>query len=428
MNDDETAHLLDSLAEGVESRAPLQDILRAGRVAARRRRAQRFVTGAVAAVVLVAGATTAVQGFAGNDRPASDVPASGDADPVLTVAPGMRLVGIGRVVLEVPETWGTQEVACSGQPVVDTIYFESTSDLCLVYVDQDRTSSVGLFRLDTPRGRAEASFADTEESMINGMSAFRGPARCPDDIPTEQCIGFAETELIVVPSEGVVLTIRAGGDADADIDSLRLLPEGYTTVPYIEPGTPNGPAGNLILGARLRVDQAWEPAPGGYSGRIPVTVVAPEAGSVVAVGSIVTIDRLDRPEASADPGTDEVPSALFDHLTFTLTLAPPNANGVVRSQLRVQNPTSRTITDPGCRVFANYSFGVVPAEDPDGSLPGMTLTRCMGPQDLPPGYDESLPGPTFDVTNLPPGDYLASMDYRDLRSQRLTAPLQVPPR
>lgn len=75
---------------------------------------------------------------------------------------------------------------------------------------------------------------------------------------------------------------------------------------------------------------------------------------------------------------------------------------------------------------ANYSFGVVPVDQPDATLDGRVETKCTGAQELPAGFTATFEGPTFNIRGLRAGDYIATIDFGDARSKRLVVPLTVP--
>lgn len=159
---------------------------------------------------------------------------------------------------------------------------------------------------------------------------------------------------------------------------------------------------------------------------------------VVLVGGLVvqqastggTDSTAERPSIAA---TESVPSAStpnqdggpasaerqLDPLTFTLLLGTPRGDRLP-SRLRVENNSGDTVTDPACLVFANYSFGVVRATQPGTTLKGRVETRCSGPQRIPNGYSETSKGPTFLLRGFPSGEYLATIDFGNARSDRLS--------
>jgi hypothetical protein len=122
MNDEEVRRLLGRLADRADvGPAPVGDLLRAGRSAERRKRRATIFGAAAASLALIVGGF-AVDHSVTRDRPgnvgvsATSPSAASSLPPVID---GMRWVGMGRVVVAVPDTWGTGEVRC-GQPLGDT--------------------------------------------------------------------------------------------------------------------------------------------------------------------------------------------------------------------------------------------------------------------------------------------------------------------
>lgn len=122
---------------------------------------------------------------------------------------------------------------------------------------------------------------------------------------------------------------------------------------------------------------------------------------------------------------ESVPAgALLDPLTVTLDLGSPRPDGRIPSSITLVNDSARTVRDSHCAA-SNYSWGLVPVDEPGGELSGRTMTRCAGSRDFPPGFVETTPGPVFDPRDLPAGDYLATIDLGDARGGRLATPVEV---
>jgi hypothetical protein len=173
----------------------------------------------------------------------------------------------------------------------------------------------------------------------------------------------------------------------------------------------------------------------------PLLAVGLVAASVATVAGVVQLgarpewaDRAQAPtspseQVATDPGpttpNPEPDDALLDPLTYRLTLGRPQRDGSVPSTLTVTNPTGRPVTDPACRHASNYDYGVVALDRPDAPLRGRVITKCGGSVDLPAGYVATYDGPRFETRGLAPGDYLATLDFGDARTDRLTAPLRI---
>ncbi len=131
-----------------------------------------------------------------------------------------------------------------------------------------------------------------------------------------------------------------------------------------------------------------------------------------------------------DSSTGSSPSAqaraerVLDPLTYTLLLGDQRRDRLPFF-IRVENRSGDAVTDPGCRVNANYSYGLVPAADPGEALGGRVMTKCAGEQVLPNGYGDIFDGPTFLLAGLPDGKYLATIDFGDARSARLSVEVVI---
>ena len=282
MNEQEVFRYVDQSLDGrvPNSPLPIDDLLRDGK-AAQRRKSRRSVIGAAALTVLAIGAGAFVQqAIAGGDgqEPANNI-ASVD---VPKASEGMRLVGMGRVVVAVPSSWGTEQTRC-GQPTEDTVYFNTNGRDCLV--DQSDISSLLLTSLDSGNGQEITRGLALTAQTLNGVDVLMGDS-CPPNAACKYPFGT----VLVVPSADVAM--RISGPMDEEplfkqiVDSVQLLSDGYTTVPYVV-GRPNGPVGNQLLGLGL-VPDLVDIGPG-RSGRATVTSTSPEAGSVLHVGETVQV-------------------------------------------------------------------------------------------------------------------------------------------
>jgi len=137
-----------------------------------------------------------------------------------------------------------------------------------------------------------------------------------------------------------------------------------------------------------------------------------------------------RPQGNT--GSEVLPHAL-DKLKMTLVLGKSDS-GRISSSIRVENTSGQAVVAPGC-ALNNYSWGVVPANDPHKALSRRAMTRCTSrSQVFPPGYAKTVDGPTFLATRGPagaqtalrPGTYLATIDFGAARSTRLAARIVVP--
>lgn len=152
------------------------------------------------------------------------------ATGVPTAPEGTRWVGWGRVVVAVPDWWTTGETRCYA-PVEDTVYFESGA--VADCADGPTAGEVGevssLAVLQSDRGYGELKLRDMSPvAEVAGREVLEAPG-C-DEWFRNVC-----RRLFAVPSEDVVFAVTIDEEGDGDYeeirDSLRLLPEGMTTVP-----------------------------------------------------------------------------------------------------------------------------------------------------------------------------------------------------
>ncbi len=295
---------------------PIDDLVRGGKTL--RRRARLRVAGGAAALTLavVAGSTVAANTLFGSadPRPDGEVPAAVDAP---TAPAGQRLVGAGRAVVAVPAGWNAYGFTGCEPAAKDTIWFELESS----GVDYDCPSvthqhpTVKVSPLGTDGGKSAVKFA-TRPRVVDGVEVFRELFACPDDA---FCIGDTTMRLVVVPSENVAFTISGPMDdhkaLDAIADSVQILPEGYTTVPYIEGNnlaawkTAIAEAGLVPDGALPECEDVVTPQAGVLTNASceaqPRIRLEPGPGSVAALGSTVTLFPSETPGEPLDPSTSD---------------------------------------------------------------------------------------------------------------------------
>ena len=223
------------------------------------RRPRWQVAAGVVAVLAVIGGAAAVSLLAQDkDERETTMPAFG-APPE-----GTRWVGRDGVVVAVPDWWTTGDTRCYA-PVEDTVYFDpsATVDCSDPDYDQSVDEVSALAMLDGTQGYGELVTRDMEPvGTVDGHEVVESP----------QCEEWFEDvcrRLFAVPSRGVVfaVTIDEPGDgAYVEIrDSLRILPDGMTTVP-------------------IAIDQGWTPSWGSDPDAADALVDAiREAGLVVDV-------------------------------------------------------------------------------------------------------------------------------------------------
>lgn len=171
-------------------------------------------------------------------------------------------------------------------------------------------------------------------------------------------------------------------------------------------------AGDAVIGGYPKM---WAIAlPPGEDGRgVPLVRYLDANGSVVGESGSPKTERSD-----------------FDKLTIRLEFDQTSvASGeVLTSTLVVENATSGTITDTGCRIGSG-AYALVPADAPDAEAWLRPIVDCGGNFDMPPGFADRSEGPGFIASNkigeaLPPGEYLAVLDI-DGRSERLSHPVTI---
>ncbi len=231
---------------------------------------------------------------------------TGDAAASLPPPPdGTRWVGMGQVVVAVPDWWTTGETKCY-EPNEDTVYFDpSVTTEC---VDEPEPSTVrevsALAVLDSTSG-----YGENEVRTMKPIGELAGR----QVLERQTCEGWFDgvcRRLFAVPSEGVVFAVTIAEEGDGSYeeirDSLRILPDGQTTVPLaIGSGwTPTWgaePDVTAVLvdsledaGLNVEVDTAEPPerSDTGLYADLPkgsLLGVSPQLGSVIDVGGTVTV-------------------------------------------------------------------------------------------------------------------------------------------
>lgn len=275
---------------------PLTEVAAAAARVRRRRRRAAAVSTAAAVVAVVA-----VVGL-GPTAPRADTDRATDPAGALPAPPtGTRWVGTGRVVVAVPVGWTTGGTTCF-EPVEDTVYVDTgaIADCGNPPRREDVDAASSLAVLDS--AYAEAQIPQMEPlRQVAGREVVELP-RC-DRWQSGQC-----RHLFAVPDEGVVLAVRIAEPGDGDWkqirDSLRILPDGLTTVPLgvrqrrgVVPVPGGGVADQLaatITAVGLEADVVVVP-PGADAPAGTVVDVSPPLGSVVEEGATVTV-------SVADPG------------------------------------------------------------------------------------------------------------------------------
>ena len=268
-----------------------------------KRRRRHWMAGGMAATLIVAVVAGGAIVDAVNDKDAgvADAVAQFPAPPE-----GMRWVGLGQVVVAVPDWWTTGETQCL-EPVEDTVYFDQGA----VADCQDPPSPAtvrevsALAVLDATTGYGEYITRSMDPLTEVDGHAVLERAEC------EEWFKGVCRHLFAVPSEGVTFAVTVTDDGGAtyeDIrDSLRILPDDLTTVPLAttDGWTPTWgaePVATDALVAALenagleveieKVERPDDDAGGGDYVSFPagsLLDVSPALGSLIEVGGTVTV-------------------------------------------------------------------------------------------------------------------------------------------
>lgn len=297
MNENEATDLLQRLAGGVrEVPPPLGQLVAGGRTMRRRRRLRNVVgAAAVMGIALVGGAVALQPDERAGRDPVTTGPDPQSPEPPVA-APGTRLVGLGRVAVEVPKDWMVAENGCARDTGVVWRYPDTAKEArqvgsCPSFPTGEPWASMAVGDTTSPQGeqltvaswsqQVEVNGLDvTQSSFHHGPREFCGPTGKPDH---QQCAltfwALGEGTFFDVVARGpsareTILAIR---------DSIQILPEGYASVPFIGYGTSDADAAQVLQDAGLEAeppDVDW-----------PHYVIStePVAGSVVPVGSKVEL-------------------------------------------------------------------------------------------------------------------------------------------
>lgn len=277
---EKTPRTLDRLWDDIPTgNAPIDQLLTSGR-AARRRRRRAIVAGATATVAVVVGA-----GVIGTQA-LNAGPRRGD-DLVAAPTPGTRLVGTGQVAVAIPAGWADGQASCNS-PVKDTAFFPWPQDC------------VGLDRYVSSVAITSGEFTETGTRLsdlepagqVEGHQVVANQATCPvgQGESCGQVFGIPDLDAyftVTIPAE------EAGGainQIDAIRNSLTVLPDDQTTVPFVAPGASVSQMRAALEAAGLAAAVNQQTCPPTASCKIGVLGTTPAAGSVVPAGSTVTIN------------------------------------------------------------------------------------------------------------------------------------------
>jgi hypothetical protein len=282
--------LLEELDNARIGHAPIADIVLAGKAAKRRQHRVRIVGVAAAALLIAAGGTIATQARTGIDqgRDGESLVADGDNTPDPAVNKNTRQIGIGTAYISVPEKWDSNDASCN-TPIRDTYYFPFPQD-CVAGATP-RVSSVAIATGAFPQAGIRLDGLEPA-GRIDGHQIVQNTATCELSDPgaCTQTFGIPDLDAyfhVTVWSndggEDVVQTIR---------DSLALVNSDQTIVPFV----PHGKEAEVVAaledaGLTVEVERATCPAMADCIGGI--TGLKPPVGTVISVGSTVTVTVLE---------------------------------------------------------------------------------------------------------------------------------------
>jgi hypothetical protein len=256
----------------------------------RRHRRLRSAGGAALLTLAVVAGSALVTGMVLDGGNARGRHGQARATDTPTAPDGHRLVGLGRVAVAVPAGWGTNALDGCGRPAEATVRFEledPTVDFDCDLVPH-QVPSVTFTTLDTEAGETAVQAAKT--TMGDGL-VHRGTFVCPE--AADCTLSPAEApEYVVVPSENVAVILsgpeRAQRLLDRVADSIQVLPEGWTTVPFVEGSY--AVAWELALAkAGLEAVSTTNCGPSDLCATHVSVEPQPTVGEVVAVGSTVDL-------------------------------------------------------------------------------------------------------------------------------------------
>lgn len=277
---------LDALDPGVP---PIDTLLTSGR-AVRRRRRRAAIVGTVAATALVVGggavAAQMVDTGTGTD---TDTGQETTVAQAVEAPEGTRLVGLGRVVVAVPEDWAANPTLCnridSRRPRI--IFYSPASGDCADPTRRDE-SSIAVSSMEPPDGPA-STVSPSAAGPVEGYSTLNSGQTCIPD--REQCLAsFGIRDL------NAWFTVRVP-ESDTDTidqirDSLTVLPDGYTTVPGVPGATEEREVTAALREAGLAVEVQHTTCPPNAGCLGGVSDINPAVGTVLPAGSTITVTAL----------------------------------------------------------------------------------------------------------------------------------------
>lgn len=265
MNDPDATTLIDRLAAGLPDTAPPPGLAARGRALRHRRRRTTLVAGLAAVVLVVAGVAVAPRLLDGGSTPA---PAGTVDEPFPDPPLGMKWVGQGQVVVAVPQDWPVTDGVCG-------------SNLPYAVVTETDVNAVCSLEPTLQLGRVSIRRSDDARERFE-------PRRCQlSDPPT--CTGREVRDGIAVSV--TVTALDAVEQVDRILDSVMVLPDGWTTVPFVSNARPGERVSALEdagfdVTVRDRADL--------YDARV---AVEPDLGAPIEVGGSITVSPGEQPVA-----------------------------------------------------------------------------------------------------------------------------------
>lgn len=284
MSPDDTNALLRQLDAVDPGTPPVGHLLTAGKVAQRRQRRTVIAGTAAATAVIVGGGAVATQVLTSpSDTNRRDITATQGLD----TPPGTRLVGLGRVAVAVPDTWATNAASCN-TPIRDTYYFPFPQD-CQAAAQPD-VSSIAIS--NTENAEATPVVPDLQrDGTVDGHDVLSSGVICTpgQNEPCFESFGIPDLDTwftVRIPrSENAITTI------EAIRDSLTVLRDSHTTVPFVPYGTEEQVT-TAMREAGLVTEVEYTTCPATADCVPGLTGTSPEVGTAVREGSTVTLTVL----------------------------------------------------------------------------------------------------------------------------------------
>lgn len=250
---------------------------------ARRRRQKAAGIGLASAAVVVATLGAAIQ--IGDGTETAPNPAPAPPAPTAIAPPGTQFLGIGHVVIAVPQEWPFNRERC-GTPQEDTVILDpGPTDLCIA----QRPPGVDSVRV--AEGLAVASFAPHSRYTIDGVEVERQNTTCVAEATGARiCSGT-----VYLPSEDISFVVESSetsDDVDSMLDTIRVLKDQVAVPGFrsVNDSAQRGAADRYLTKLdQLGLASRFEP---GESADLPpgfILGTSPRPGTMLTLGSPVTV-------------------------------------------------------------------------------------------------------------------------------------------